>query len=104
MYHIDSYVYIHIIKCVFNAIGNCGSAHQAPSLPSSASLPEGRGQLKHNTNDDDINVDTKPAEMSEENESNLNIFGDVQENAQTGTAESQQKKLQNNDHHGIAYS
>ena len=92
-------------KWIFTAIGNHGSARQKPSLQSSASLPEDRGQQKHNISDGDVNIDTKPAEVSEENGSNLDIFkGDMQGDAQVETAKSQQKKLQHSDHHGIAYS
>ena len=68
-------------------------------------MPEDRGQQKQNISDGDVNIDTKPTEVSEENESNLDTFkGDMQEDAQTETAKSQQKKLQHSDHHSIAYS
>ena len=102
--------YYHCYVCSFSLlhyIGNHGSTHQKPSLPSSESLPEGEGQQKYNTNDGDVNTDTKPAKVSEENEGNQNIFeGDVQEQPQTetATAKSQQNKLQHSDHHGIVYS
>ena len=82
-------IFNRIVKCILCAIGNCDSAHQTHSLPSSASLPEDRDQQWKCNNTDGNNNDTvtKSEEVFEENESDVDIFDDdVLEEAQTEIA------------------